>query len=621
MPRTHFHIFLITQFLASLLLIFLYQTQFDYKPALIPNHLLLIFILHIGLFFIGILLIGIKRIRSNKKWSILFALLYGIPFYSLLLIYLMSFVSKNLWGVNATLKMAIDYLSDLPNLIAALPFYAGYLYAALILPPIIILILFYFLRNIIYDGFKSYYQVGLQFNKNPIKNPKTGILLAIMAILITLLAWQARPLKRHIHKLGDPLINTILGPVNFEYHFDDPARVNEALKDKHLEDNYKPVENFRKANIILIMIDALRPDFLPVYGHPDPTTPFLDSLNDAGKIQKVETALATCPDSYCAIISMLASREWQLLGLDNFGIHDVLKKHGYTINFLLSGSHLEWYNLHDAYGRNVDYYHDGYLTKEYGINDDRLILEGLDSVPSYSGNANFFYFHLMSAHAAGFKQKEYEIFTPTKSKLDIRLLLKGEYDAQILKNNYKNGIRQADAIIEGIFYDLGSKGYMDDAIVVILGDHGEAFGEHGHFGHVFELWQENLAIPMLLFESDSSSTNNLAFATQLDIAPTLLDKIGIPIPESWQGKSLISPPKTRTTFHQSTFPLKKSYAFIDRDEEKLSKFIFREKQNEYHYYNLQNDPKELNNLFDSLSTDSQQKMIEKISSHFRIELD
>lgn len=108
-------------------------------------------------------------------------------------------------------------------------------------------------------------------------------------------------------------------------------------------------------------------------------------------------------------------------------------------------------------------------------------------------------------------------------------------------NRHLNAVRTGDQALGQLVDHLRAAGRLDDTLIVVVGDHGEAFGEHGQFGHATEVYEENLRIPFYLI-------NPLAFNGEVadliaglsDIAPTIADLFGLQAPDSWQGKSLFA---------------------------------------------------------------------------------
>ena len=90
-------------------------------------------------------------------------------------------------------------------------------------------------------------------------------------------------------------------------------------------------------------------------------------------------------------------------------------------------------------------------------------------------------------------------------------------------------------------------------------------------------------------------TANLTFATQVDIAPTILDRLGLPIPASWEGQSLLAPTVKRFSFHQTYF-LPNRFAVLYRADNALFKFIATPQYGKEELYDLTHDPARVHNL-------------------------
>jgi lipoteichoic acid synthase len=141
---------------------------------------------------------------------------------------------------------------------------------------------------------------------------------------------------------------------------------------------------------------------------------------------------------------------------------------------------------------------------------------------------------------------------------------------------------------------LNAKHYLDDAIVVVTSDHGEGLGER-HWAHGWNLYEEDIRIPMLLYDVPPATYPDLSFATQVDIAPTIVDRLGLPIPSSWEGQSLLTPAKTRITCHQTYF-VPNRYAVLYRRQEALFKFIATPQYGKEELYDLVHDRPEAHDL-------------------------
>jgi len=325
----------------------------------------------------------------------------------------------------------------------------------------------------------------------------------------------------------------------------------------NVPNTFKKVEDFDRKNVIIFSVDCLRADHLSMNGYGRQTSPFLDSLYANGKLKKFNLSTSTCASSFCGILSMLNSKNLQNLSLYKYGIHDYLKDQGYKTNFILSGIHENWYNIKSHYGPNIDHYIEGKDKPDFNVHDDALIVNEVEGIKDYTGEPNFLFFHFMGRHTLGIKDTIYEQYKPVIEKSlirKIRLSHSGSEDLQKLyRNNYDNGIYQTDNYIRKILDSLKDKGYLEKSIVVIAGDHGESIGENSDYlGHGNALTDEYLNIPILFIDDNLEVYKQDLYATQIDIAPTIVSRLGLPIPDIWQGIDLTKHMKNRVSFHEQT---------------------------------------------------------------------
>jgi arylsulfatase A-like enzyme len=104
---------------------------------------------------------------------------------------------------------------------------------------------------------------------------------------------------------------------------------------------------------------------------------------------------------------------------------------------------------------------------------------------------------------------------------------------------YDGEVKQTDSDLGRMLDFLHSKGLLDNSIVVIAGDHGEQFYEHGHTSHQ-GLFEELIHIPLAISIPDEKAKGRTidSLVSQVDILPTILDVLQIPAPATCQGKSL-----------------------------------------------------------------------------------
>ena len=355
------------------------------------------------------------------------------------------------------------------------------------------------------------------------------------------------------------------------------------------------VDGARRKNVVVIIVDSLRADHMQAYGYQRKTTPFLSSLVESGRMKKVADAFSTCSESFCGITSTLSGREFRDITPRNFQLQDVLRAEGYQTWFLLSGNHRAWNGLTQFYGASAGTYFDGSQTRRYSMDDDRGILEAMEHVPPASADQPaFFYVHLMSTHYLGVQFPQSHFFTRPDDQVNPG---PDAYSILPLLNKpdrYDDKVTQADDVIRQIFDGLRARHYLDDAVVVVTADHGEGLGER-HWAHGWNLYNEDIRVPLLLYDVPAANYNNLAFATQVDIAPTILDRLGLPIPASWQGRSLLAPTIKQVSFHQTYF-LPNRFAVIYREGDALFKYIATPQYGKEELYDLRRDPGEVHDI-------------------------
>lgn len=583
-----FSLVFLVQILLSTVVIVIFQQTFDLKPIIIIGHLFVICIVNFAFILFGVSLHTIRFFENNKFIKYFVSLIYGVIILLISYAYLFAFLGKSLNSRIFTIQIVLGYLKHLNGLIHMYSINPIFIYSGLLVFPLFIIISFLFSAQFIDKGFQVFKQSILNHNFN---NPPLFIRIRMVVFLFFLgfasgvLLIKCSSISRKLFQIEEPI-------VSFFFKNSDPFQGQILANDNEdisLRKNYKKNIDFQKKNVIIIVVDALRSDHLSLYGYKRHTSPFLDSLYASGDLKKIKTSFSVASGSFPGVNSILRSKIWANMGFNNFSVQQLLKDQGYDINFLVSGDHTHFYGLKSFYGNDSDfnYYIDGSNTKKYIVADDRIIFEGLKNIKKYNKNPSFFYFHLNSAHSAGTKIDRYKMYRPANVYT---------INIENYTNRYDNGILQADDYVKKIFSDLRLKGYLQNSIVVITADHGEALGERGEFGHIKNVYTDQILIPILIYDTDKLQYKNLIYATSVDIAPTIIDRLGLPIPESWEGKSLLSDDNREFTFHQ----MGNNYAIINKKGKFLFKYIYDSKLMKEELYELNGDFYENNNLINSV---------------------
>jgi len=103
---------------------------------------------------------------------------------------------------------------------------------------------------------------------------------------------------------------------------------------------------------------------------------------------------------------------------------------------------------------------------------------------------------------------------------------------------YDEEVRFVDAEIERFVNALKERGIWEDSLVIFTGDHGEEFFEHGGFEHGHTMYNEVIRVPLVVWGPGIVAGRNPSPVSIADIAPTILDALGLEVFEGTMGKSL-----------------------------------------------------------------------------------
>lgn len=443
--------------------------------------------------------------------------------------------------------------------------------------------------------------------------PNWQIILLTIACLLPIVVYGIIINNNHLLSLrGEPFADVFRSGRIYDLQFkptDPDLSVHMEARNTFISD--MPYE-YEQKHVAVIMLDAARADHMSVYGYDRETTPFLDSLSTTGHLMRTSFAVSPCPLSECGITSMLTSQFYPRVHQTSYTMQEAFSDLGYQTHFLLSGDHSRLYPFMERfYGNRLTSFQDGMTSDRYPA-DDQIVIDYIHETLQNSGHdhLHMFYFHLMSTHGLGARYPEYEIFEPHDFRQQTTLMNQGRSsalsaeDRQLLINNYDNGMLQADYFIQQIFNQLDAHNILENTIVVITADHGEALGEAGIYGHAREIHHATINVPLLIFDQSSESQNNHhspAFGSLIDIPATIFSKLDLPLPKSWEGVRLDKESR-RVSHHQSSLQAGNQGVILQYGDA----FYFLEysrKNWKKSVYNLSNDPLQENNIFNELDED------------------
>jgi len=307
-------------------------------------------------------------------------------------------------------------------------------------------------------------------------------------------------------------------------------------------------------NVVLVTLDALRADHLSSYGYERDTSPFLDTLAEDGvQFLRAFSASSHTREAVPAILTgrypdeavdgkfhrdaNTVAESLQRSEFATAGFHSnpfVSRAYGFDQGFdeFDDDLHLGKNKLLALAQRALDKLRNRHYARASEINDRSLAW--LDSVDE----PFFLWNHYMDPHGPYEPPAEYqrEFHGEVVSDSEAQSLYQRAIDdpdsitdeeRRRLIDLYDAEIRYTDDQLRAFFDGLDQRGLLDDALVIITADHGDAFDEHGYYEHPRYLHDELVHVPLVLSGPGLDSATVDASTSTLDVARTVLDAAGV----------------------------------------------------------------------------------------------
>lgn len=296
----------------------------------------------------------------------------------------------------------------------------------------------------------------------------------------------------------------------------------------------QPTNATKRRNVVVIVLDSTRADATTPYNTDLPTTPFLDELAQSSLLG--ERAYAVIPHTHnaltainCGIYPPLDAQRTRTLALPGtippICLPHLLGAQGYTTGYFMSSTKsfensqqiLENLGYQDFYSIE-DMDTTGFEPTNYFGYEDEIMLAPSRAWLEQRRNEPFLATYLTSA-------AHHDYLAPSKRHGRVAFT---DHD---LINRYLNGVRNQDFFLKQLFDQYRQLGLYDDTVFIVLGDHGQGFGEHGRNGQDNAIYNEGLRIPLLIHDGQrwANGARVEGPVSQLDILPTVADLLGYEI--------------------------------------------------------------------------------------------
>lgn len=317
-----------------------------------------------------------------------------------------------------------------------------------------------------------------------------------------------------------------------------------------------------KPNILLVILDAVRPDHLSCYGYRRKTSPNVDNLAEESIL--FENAISPAGWTLPAHASLFTGLFPSQHGLQHGSLYlnqqfptlaEVLHSSGYkTIGI----SNNPWVSHATGLDRGFEIFQEVYYKKEHLLEGLRFALQRLLAIigntdddgahctnhlalthlsQQEEGQPFFVFINYLESHLPYKVPRPYATLFGKPPQGGINQdwrryvsgkVMMGEDDFESLQSLYDGAIAYLDAKIDELLSFLRQREILDETLVIITSDHGDNFGDHGLMGHELGLYDSLLRIPLIirypsLFPAGRRVTQQVQL---LDLFTTILEILG-----------------------------------------------------------------------------------------------
>jgi arylsulfatase A-like enzyme/Flp pilus assembly protein TadD len=295
-------------------------------------------------------------------------------------------------------------------------------------------------------------------------------------------------------------------------------------------------------NLVLITLDTTRADALGSYGQRLPTSPNLDRLAEQGTqfFQCVSSAPSTLPSHATLFtgkqpyVHGVRANAGYVLSDANVTLAEILREHGYEtaaeVAAPVVGSHTQ---LDQGFARYRDLKLDDIEHKKirmrFGEEERELTIDereanditkhGIRFIKENRETKFFLWLHYFDAH---------QPYSPP-----------GRFGEIALESPYHGEVRYTDEQVGRVLKQIEGLGLRERTLVVVTADHGEGLDEHSEITHAYFVYDSTIRVPLLLWGAGVPKGLKISSLVRtVDVAPTILDWLGLPPLDDVQGVSL-----------------------------------------------------------------------------------
>ena len=305
-------------------------------------------------------------------------------------------------------------------------------------------------------------------------------------------------------------------------------------------------------NVLLIVVDTLRADHLSCYGYPRDTSPNLDRLAAEG--WRYEHAVSPAPWTTPSLAAVFTSRYPTMLGIEDVRsvvpdeltlLPEALARHGLTTGAVVSHSFCgsEW-----GFDQGFDSFDEANVLGPTGISSRGVTDAGIDFLDAHGDEPFFLWLHYFDPHNQYIPHQGFGAppdpgyrgrVDPRTSFQRLKRMELDPAEIGVVQRYYDSEIAFTDHHVGRLLDHLEALGLTDRTAVIFTADHGEEFFDHGRLGHAHSLYDELVRVPLILKLPGRAPRTVSETVGTLDLFPTVLDILGLPVIDGLYGRSLL----------------------------------------------------------------------------------
>lgn len=379
-----------------------------------------------------------------------------------------------------------------------------------------------------------------------------------------------------------------------------PIRINKKIK-----------------NVIIILLDAARPDHIGAYGDDRKITPNIDNFSVESLL--FENAVSSAPYTIASVSTLFSG-----LTPESHGARSVTEKFPDYIETMPRAFKQKGFYTIALAGTK-------FITRQFGLTVDcddvinlrdpedkegrfttmdEAAMEAEVKKAAASGKPVFLYAHFLPPHwpyrpPAPFNSK---FIAKPKVKLWRSWMVKALFDNHLADQNYPdvvthhkrymNNYYYADYVTRKLLDMLYENGMYDDSIIMVMADHGEAFGEHNSWGHNTTVYDTMIRVPLIIRIPGVKPGRVAQQVGLIDVFPTLAELFDLDVKGTkFDGKSLVplimNGVKETGDYYYARASGNKLTFSLRGDRFKYVHDDYKEE-----FFDLKADPDELHNIID-----------------------